>query len=194
MGSFTGAVGGPVMRTCCLIGIIAALFSSQLALADSAQTERKMMTLVRVIAADSELEQQNDFKVIVLHAPESAGKAKSLGRLGHVTLGSRALSLQLMEYKSPQAFASAIADSGVHALFIMSGLNAEMREITVAAHAKGIRTLAEEPTYLKSGCLITALARSGRLRIVLNMEAAEELGVRFSPNLLGLLVQYRSRS
>lgn len=100
--------------------------------------------------------------------------------------GPLRLRFRPIRLESTASFPHVFSATNVHAVYVMPLRGLDVRALTRAAAADGVRTFSGVPEYVYEGVAVTVGSRQGRPAIYVSLAAAKAQGSDFSSQLLKL--------
>jgi hypothetical protein len=187
--------GLSVSRPCLRRLIGAAVLASLLTPATAeASKDRNAAILARVLSFELTLDERvgPSVGVAVIYKrgdPHSEANAdewfSALAGLSSVRIKDRPFFAIKIPY-APNELVSAIDKTGVDVLLVADGLDAESAAIARLAHSKHVLTASNAVSYVERDMTLCIAERAEKTKIIINLNAAQLEGIRFSSNLLKL--------
>jgi hypothetical protein len=187
-----------------MILLASALLAAVMPCRSSAAAElppaKQAIFLARVIAYDANLKGRAGEAVNIAVLAKKGEKdsermsellAKALTALESATLLGLPVKISRVYFSGRDSLDRAVQEGGIDALYVCSGLDANLADIKSVARARKVLTVGSRQEHLKLGLSLGVFDIDGKNTIVVNIEANREEGVAFGPELLRLATVVR---
>jgi len=85
---------------------------------------------------------------------------------------------------SPSDLISAIDTQGIDVLLVADGLAPEVDAVARIARSKHVLSASNDPAHVERDLTVCVVEQDDKLKVIINLQAAQREGIRFSSNLL----------
>jgi hypothetical protein len=162
---------------------------------------KQAIFLARVIAYDNNLKARAGLVVNIAVLAKRGDRdseqmaeslAKAFTPLETATLRGLRVRISRLVFTGREALDRTVREGGIDALYVCSGLDAHLADITTVSRARKVLTMASQENYLGGGLALGVFDVKGRNTIVVNLEASRAEGVGFDSDLLRLATVLKS--
>ena len=173
----------------------AALGFGRASVAEELPAGKQAIFLARVIAYDGNLKARAGTTVNIAVLAKKGDRdsemmadslTKAFTPLETATLQGLRVRISRLVFGGRDALDRAVREGGIDALYVCSGLDANVADIRSVARAHKVLTMGSHESHLKLGLSLGVFDINGRNTIVVNLDASREAGVAFGPELLRL--------
>jgi hypothetical protein len=157
--------------------------------------ELQATILARALAYDRSLKARSGGSVVigVVFKPSDkesndaqAAVLKAFKALGSQTIQGLPITAAAHPYKDPASLGDWLTKQGVDALYLTPGLSAELEPVRTVCREKKTITMSAVRSFVEQGAALGVVAHGDGARILVNMRAAESLGMELDSKLLQL--------
>ncbi len=177
-----------VFMTLCLL----VMASTQVAMAVELSTEQRARLLLKVLAYDRNISNRglDKVKLLVLSrkgdpssALESRGMADAWTNASKTnTIGGLPVECTATEYRDDLE----LSELGVAAIYVASGLEDQLDQLTEKTRAARVLTLASSEEYVSAGVSVAVVVREDRPKVLVNLASAQKEGASLDARFLHL--------
>lgn len=161
---------------------------------------KQVVFLARIIAYDANLKERAagtvNIAILSKHgdmASEQSAESilAAFTPLGSTTLAGVPVKITKVSFVGREALDKSVRDEKIDTLYVCSGLDGNLGDITSVSRARKVLTIASQAAHLKLGLSLGVFDVDGKNTILVNLESSREEGVAFGPDLLRLATVVR---